>query len=223
MSLKIFITGTDTNIGKTYISTLLLKKFNQQGYSTLGIKPIASGCENINGKLVSADALALQQASSIKLPYELINPIALQPAIAPHIAATQQNIKLTSHLLREKCEAALNYPAQVTIIEGAGGWHTPLNDNETLADFVTLMKWNVILVVGIRLGCLNHALLTYQAMLQAKVPLLGWVANCLDPSMEAQQENIETLQRYLTIPCLNVVPFFNSSITGRESMHGVIS
>ncbi len=207
MSLKIFVTGTDTNIGKTYVATLLLHEFNQCGYSTLGIKPLASGCHYVEGKLYSDDALALQQASSIKLPYDQINPLAFQPAIAPHIAAAQIPINLSAALLKEKCHDALHHSADIHIIEGVGGWFNPLNETETMADFVTLMQFSTILVVGVRLGCLNHTLLTYQAIKQCKIPLLGWVANCIDPHMIAAEENIATLRHWLKSPCLGVVPY----------------
>jgi len=207
VSLKLFITGTDTDIGKTYIATALLRGFAKLGFSTLGIKPIASGCEMDNGRLYNADALALQQASSIKLPYELINPIALQPAIAPHVAAEWAQIALTSAWLQDLCLPALNYPADICVVEGAGGWLAPLNQQETLADFAVALQLNVVLVVGMRLGCLNHTLLTYHALQQAKIKVVGWIANCITPNMPAQHESITTLQNWLAVPCLGVVPY----------------
>jgi dethiobiotin synthetase len=211
MRLKVFITGTDTGVGKTYVAASLLHAFTKQGFSTLGIKPLASGCHVIDGKLYSEDALALQTASSIQLPYEYVNPVALQPAIAPHIAAAQIKINLSSALLQEKCLYAFSYPADVCIVEGVGGWHTPLNTTETMADFVTAMQLPVILVVGIRLGCLNHALLTYQAIKQSNVTLLGWIANCFDPAMEVIDANINALREWLSVPCLGVIEINSSS------------
>jgi dethiobiotin synthetase len=205
MSLKLFVTGTDTNVGKTYFATALLRKFTEQGFTTLGIKPVASGCQTVKGKLYSNDALALQKNSSIKLPYDQINPFAFQPAIAPHIAAAQEKINLNVAVLKNKCAYSLNYPADICIVEGVGGWLVPLNQQETMADFVISAKLNVILVVGIRLGCLNHALLTYRAIRQTHISILGWVANCVDPQTESQAENINALHHWLEVPCLGIV------------------
>lgn len=200
--MNIFITGTDTGVGKTYISTRLLKHYNEQGLKTIGLKPVASGCELLNGKLYNDDALALQQAASIKLDYDWVNPFAFEPPIAPHIAAMQENKSITIASLSEKLAPALNTPADVRIIEGAGGWLLPLNERETMADFVAQENFAVILVVGMRLGCLNHALLTAHAMQAANINCLGWIANCIDPNMPYLQENIATLKQRLAIPCI---------------------
>lgn len=204
--LNLFIAGTDTNVGKTYISTGLLSAFKQAGFSTVACKPVASGCEQRNGNLYNADALALQDACSISLAYEYINPFAFAPPIAPHIAAQQTGCILTVDLLKTKCQTVLNYPADICLIEGAGGWHTPLNRHETLADFVVHMQFNVILVVGMRLGCLNHSILTYQAMQHAGVKVCGWIANCIEPDMPVLKENLASLCTWLPIPCLGIVP-----------------
>jgi dethiobiotin synthetase len=206
MSLKIFIAGTDTDVGKTYVAAALLRLFSKLGYSTLGIKPIASDCHYHNNILLNNDALTLHAASSIKLAYKQINPFSFKSAIAPHIAAKAVNIKLSAQALRESCASAFCYPADVHIIEGAGGWYVPLNQTETMADFVIALQLPVILVVGMKLGCLNHALLTYQAMQHTHVVLIGWVANCIE-TMESCTENIQTLQDYLNVPCLGVIPY----------------
>src|SRR5262249_50518062 len=150
---KVFITGTDTNVGKTYVSTGLLKAFNQLGYSTLGLKPIASGCDWIDGKLRNSDALALQQASSLKLDYEQINPFAFEPPIAPHIAGNKLGLRLDVKNLTDALQPTLELNADIQIIEGAGGWHVPLNDRESMADLVKHLNLPVILIVGIKLGC----------------------------------------------------------------------
>ena len=210
IKLKLFIAGTDTDIGKTYISVGLLKLFNNQGLTTIGIKPVASGCEYKNGKLYNADAMLLQEASSRKLPYENINPITFEPAIAPHIAADYAEYQLSVDDIITKTNAALTYDAGVHIVEGVGGWLVPLNNQETMADFVAALNLPVILVIGMRLGCLNHAILTYNAIRQNKINLLGWIANCLDPNMSALTENIDTLREWLNVPCLGVVEYQQS-------------
>ncbi len=156
---RFFITGTDTNIGKTYISRGLLKLFNLQGYLTIAIKPIASGCEIIQGELYNQDALTLQQAANILLPYNTVNPICFSPPVAPHLAAQQINQIITVSSIVKQCQSALSTVADVCLIEGVGGWSVPLNQNETTADLLNALAAKVILVVGMRLGCLNHALL----------------------------------------------------------------
>lgn len=201
--LKLFITGTDTGVGKTHISIGLLNHFNQHGLSTLGIKPIATACTALR----NADAFALQRVSSIKLNYQQINPIAFAPAIAPHIAAAQVNYPLSVRTLLNKCHLALTYPADVCVVEGVGGWRVPLNEYETMADFVKQSSLKVVLVVGMRLGCLNHAILTYEAMQHDQVSILGWIANCIDPHMLALNENIATLQKWFPMPCWAIINY----------------
>jgi len=207
MSLQIFIAGTDTNAGKTYISAGLLSAFNHLGYKTLGIKPVASGCKSIDGALLNEDTLTLQQHSSITLPHHILTPFAFEPPIAPHIAAELSNHHLSVAQLNETCRPALEYKSDVSIIEGCGGWYVPLNQTETMADFVIANQFKVILVVGIRLGCINHTLLTYRAMMQDGIDVSGWIANCIDPDMEMKTENIISLQHRLPIPCLGIVDY----------------
>lgn len=200
--MHVFITGTDTGVGKTYVSTYLLNAFKNQGYQTLGIKPIATGC---NEYMQNEDALALQKASSIQLPYEKINPFAFSPPIAPHIAAQKANRKLSVSSLLTSINPLLQQAVDLCLIEGVGGWQVPLNDKETMADFVVAQQLPVILVVGMRLGCLNHALLTANAIQQSGAKLLGWIANCIEPDMPYLQENIDTIYERLTMPCLEVI------------------
>ncbi|MGB6976265.1 MAG: dethiobiotin synthase [Gammaproteobacteria bacterium] len=207
MASRFFVAGTDTGIGKTYISVGLLKAFNRLGHATLGIKPIASGCIRQDNKFLNEDALALQQASSVQLDYDYINPFAFEPAIAPHIAAARVNMPLTLENILHKTHYALNYPADISIVEGVGGWYVPLNQHETMADLVISLKLPVILVVGIRLGCLNHTLLTYQAIKGAGLMLAGWVANCPVPGSTETMEMVDTLKNWLNAPCLGVIDF----------------
>ena len=207
MAIKFFVTGTDTNIGKTYISTALLRKFNKMGFSTFGIKPVASGCRNISGKLRNEDALALQRVSSIKKSYKFVNQVALEAPIAPHIAAQLEGLHLTTKTLMEKINKSLSISSDVFIIEGAGGWFVPLNDKESMSDLVKLLNIPIILVVGIKLGCLNHTILTVNAINQINILFLGWVANCIEPQTKAIDENIKTLKAWVNAPCIGVVRY----------------
>ena len=205
--MKFFITGTDTGIGKTYVSVGLLRKFNELKFSTFGIKPIASGCQRVGSNLYNDDALALQRTASIKMPYEYVNPIALESPIAPHLAAKLNDQILSKDDLVEKINQFFKLPADVFIVEGIGGWFVPLNKEELLSDMVKLLKIPVILVVGIKLGCLNHTLLTIKAMNQEKIPLLGWVANCIYPTFLSFDEHVETLRTRIEVPCLGIIPY----------------
>jgi dethiobiotin synthetase len=207
MPRKIFITGTDTNVGKTYIAAGFIRKLNQHNIPTLGIKPVASGCELTENGLRNADALLLQSAGYKELDYIAVNPIALQPAIAPHIAAEQAGIELSVNKLLEVCQPTFMQAAEIIIIEGAGGWLVPLNTKETLADFVTALDLEVIFVVGMRLGCINHALLMWQVLQKNQVKVLGWIANFIDPEMHAARENLATLKTFISAPCLGEIHF----------------
>ena len=211
MSKLYFVTGTDTGVGKTTVSVCLIKTLNQLGYSTLGIKPIASGAEYIQGHLRNQDAIALQQVSSIKMPYDKINPFVFQLPIAPHIAAKKTNTLLNCQTLSDHCREALNTCADCIILEGAGGWLVPLNERESMADWVRLINANVIVVVGIRLGCLNHAQLTVQAIQKLNLPICGWFANCLDNTASFIDEQIYSLKCLLNIPCLGVLDYNKTS------------
>lgn len=195
---RIFITGTDTNIGKTYVSVKLLQEFKEHGLKTIGIKPVATSA--INGH--NQDALLLQQHSSIKLDYALINPFAFESPVSPNIAT----LDLTVDKVWASLQTVLNTKADIYIIEGVGGWLTPLNLLETMDDLVKKFEdIEIILVVGIRLGCLNHALLTYNAIKNANLNIAGWIANIIDPNCLAINENITTLKTYINAPCLRVI------------------
>ncbi|MCC5855020.1 MAG: dethiobiotin synthase [Idiomarina sp.] len=207
MSKCFFVTGTDTEVGKTKVSTLLMQSLASRA-SVTGFKPVAAGCELIEGRLQNEDALALMKASNLAMDYEQVNPIALQPPIAPHIAAAEARIKLS---IQQLSELWANYPksADYCLIEGAGGWCLPLNDREWMSDWVVQESFPVLLVVGMRLGCLNHALLTYRELKRAKVQVVGWVANqCQPEPMSRYQENLEYLKAQLAAPLIAEVPFF---------------
>jgi dethiobiotin synthetase len=205
-----FFTGTDTHVGKTLMSAGLLIAAKNQGLTTAALKPVAAGCDKTSEGLRNDDALLLQSAITEKMHYEQINPCALEAAIAPHIAAQQEGRRLSVDRLVGFCRGALSL-AEVTVVEGAGGWRVPINAHETMADLAKALNLQVILVVGIRLGCLNHALLTAEAIARDGLNLVGWVANCIDKDMPALQENIESLHARLQAPCLGVIPFLSEA------------
>ncbi|MEN3159671.1 dethiobiotin synthase [Alkalimonas sp. NCh-2] len=198
-----FVTGTDTDAGKTYVSTALLQGLNQAGFSAIGAKPIAAGVD-ASGK--NPDALALQQASLVLLDYAAINPILLQAAVAPHLAAAIEQQPLDETVLSQQL-SALQQQAEWVLVEGAGGWLLPLSATRYLADWVIEQQLPVLLVVGMKLGCLNHAMLTVREIERSGLRLLGWVANGVDPTMQLLQENIADLQQRIPAPCLGVLPY----------------
>lgn len=201
-----FITGTDTGVGKTLVAAALLHLAKQQGLKAFGVKPVAAGCEETAEGLRNDDALLLQAHSSVKLPYDQINPIALRAAKAPHIAAAQEGRRLNLDRLVGLCRGTLMQSADLRLIEGAGGWRVPLNNFESLSGLPLQLKIPVILVVGLRLGCLNHSLLTAEAIQRDGVQLAGWVGCGIDPQMESVEDNIDALKARLPAPCLGAVP-----------------
>lgn len=208
MVKKFFIAGTDTEVGKTYVSNCLLKTFNKVKKSTIGFKPIASGGYRKDGIVVNEDALQLIDNSSIKLPYQQVNPFSFIEEAAPHIASEKNNIVVNLEFMTKNITNSINQVSpDVAIIEGAGGWHTPINAKQSLSDFVKLMDLPVVLVVGIRLGCLNHSLLTVEAIKNSGIKLKGWVANIINPEIEYLQENIDTLKERIWEPMIGVVPY----------------
>ncbi|MHC2146877.1 dethiobiotin synthase [Pseudomonas sp. 210_17 TE3656] len=206
MSPAYFIAGTDTDVGKTTVAAGLLHAAQLAGLSTLGAKPVASGCTASAKGLRNDDALALIAQSSIKLPYEQINPFAFEPAIAPHLAAREAGVILSVQALLEPMRAVLAQGADFTLIEGAGGWRVPLSDQANLSDLAIALKLPVILVVGVRLGCINHALLSAEAIARDGLQLAGWVANIVDPRTSRLEENLASLAERLPAPCLGRVP-----------------
>lgn len=206
-----FVTGTDTEVGKTTISAGLLARANGEGLRTLGLKPLAAGCESTDGGLRNADALLLQRTASVELPYEQVNPLALAEPMAPHIAALREQRRLSADRLAAFCRGALMQPADFVLIEGAGGWRVPLNPRERLSRLPQLLEIPVILVVGIRLGCINHALLTAEAIARDGLNLAGWVANVQEPQMAGLQENIDSIRASLQAPLLGQVPWLEDA------------
>jgi dethiobiotin synthetase len=218
MSRILFITATDTGAGKTHISSGLLTVAAKRGLSTIGIKPVASGCTQEHGNIYNADALALLKASTHKLPYDLINTYRFLPAIAPHIAAHECATHLSVASLIHSTQPALDTRADLHVIEGFGGWHAPLNNNETMADYAVQINCEIILVVGMRLGCLNHAILTEKAIAASGGHCIGWIANVIDPDMSHCNENIESLCETLNSDLLGIVPF---GVSADHALHQV--
>lgn len=205
-----FVTGTDTDAGKTLVTSGLLALARRQGLSTLGLKPIASGSEATPAGLRNADALALQAQSHPPMSYAAINPFAFAPPIAPHLAARRAGADLTLDGLAARLRPQLALARDVTLVEGAGGWRVPLNDGEDLAGLARRLELPVILVIGLKLGCLSHARLTGEAILADGLPLAGWVGSLVDPAFATDEtlyrDNLATLERTLPAPCLGVVP-----------------
>ncbi|KTB67291.1 dethiobiotin synthase [Pseudomonas syringae] len=206
MSAAYFITGTDTDAGKTTVAAGLLHAARLAGLSTAAGKPVASGCVMTAQGLRNADALALQAECSVELDYDEVNPLALEPAIAPHLAAREAGVALTVESLLQPMRHILSKQADFTLIEGAGGWRVPLAGERNLSDLAIALKLPVILVVGVRLGCINHAVLTAEAIARDGLQLAGWVANVIDGETSRLEENLATLVERLPAPCLGQVP-----------------
>jgi dethiobiotin synthetase len=201
-----FITGTDTDAGKTFAACSILTAARQEGLTTAAVKPVAAGVIDTPQGKMNEDVLQLSQYCSLSLPSEIMNPACFDEPIAPHIAANRTGRRLFAGDLAMACQQVLAIGADLTLIEGAGGWKVPLNDSETMADIARYLALPVIMVVGMRLGCLNHALLTAQAIEADGLKLAGWIANQTTCRMDYYQENLETLKRLLSAPLLAEIP-----------------
>ena len=206
MNQSYFVTGTDTGVGKTLVSCALLHAFAARGLQVAGMKPVAAGCRREGASLISEDVELLQAAGNLRLPLGQVNPYAFEPPLAPHIAAAQAGVHIALSTIVAAFDA-LRSQADVIVVEGVGGFRVPLNAREDTADLAALLGLPVILVVGMRLGCLNHALLTAEAITQRGLTLAGWVANQIDPDMAALEENLITLKARLPAACLGIVPY----------------
>ncbi|MGP0172202.1 dethiobiotin synthase [Pseudomonas sp. NCHU5208] len=202
-----FVTGTDTEIGKTTIAAGLLHAARLRGLSTAAAKPVASGCVMTVQGLRNDDALTLLGECSLALRYEEVNPLAFAPAIAPHLAAREAGVLLDVTTLQKAVQAVLDRDADFTLVEGAGGWRVPLAGQQTLSDLPVALNLPVILVVGVRLGCINHAVLSAEAIARDGLHLAGWVANIVDPDTSRLADNLATLGERLLAPCLGQVPW----------------
>jgi dethiobiotin synthetase len=210
MTRLYFVTGTDTGVGKSIVTAGLLEAARAAGLRAVGLKPVAAGGFERNGEWVNEDALLLQASAGIALPYDEVNPVMLREAIAPHIAAERAGERLAVAPLAAAVRRVIDrFQPDVVLVEGAGGWLVPLNDRETLADVAKALRAEVLLVVGLRLGCLNHSLLTAAAIGAARLRLAGWIANTIDPVMPVLTENVATLEARLAAPRLGTVPWLD--------------
>ncbi|WP_035477537.1 dethiobiotin synthase [Aliagarivorans taiwanensis] len=220
MTKRFFVTGTDTEVGKTFTTQALLSALQARhtGCTVNGFKPLAAGAELIDGQWQNEDGIALQQASSSALNYSLVNPEVYPQAIAPHIAATlcqrpidESNIDAA---LVQICECS-----DWLLVEGAGGWHVPFNAKRCFSDWVVAHQLPVILVVGVRLGCLSHALLTAQAIRASGLPLVGWIANHLSEPTEVSHDNVGYLKEAIDAPLLGVLPYSPGTVPAELAMY----
>lgn len=200
-----FIAGTDTGVGKTHATCALLHALRAKDLTACGMKPVASGCFETAEGLRNDDALALQAASSAPMPYEWVNPLALREPLSPHLAAAHAGVEIGLAPLRDAFER-LHAVHDAVLVEGVGGWLVPLSRGLMASDIARQWQLPVILVVGLRLGCLNHALLSARAIATDGCRLVGWIGNRIDPDMAAVDENIATLRQLLPAPCLGVLP-----------------
>ncbi|MDB5802032.1 MAG: bioD [Rhodocyclales bacterium] len=213
MNKSFFLTGTDTDVGKTFVACALLQAWRANGLRAVGYKPIAAGAESIGddgGALCNEDALRLQAASAAGFSIARINPLCLPEAIAPHIAAERASITIDMHTLVAGFES-LRAETERVVVEGAGGFLVPLDDDADMSTLARQLGLPVILVVGLRLGCLNHALLTAQCIAACGLPFAGWIGNVLDANMPCLEENVSSLRQRLIAPCLGIVPRLASS------------
>ena len=192
MKAAYFITGTDTGVGKTRVACKLIRDYIAQGYKVIGMKPVAAGTELVNGAWVNDDVLKLEAAGNVKAPRALVNPYSFNEAIAPHIAAKKVGVKIEIKVIQQAFKKLADM-ADIVIVEGAGGFLVPLNDTETMADLAIALDIPIILVVGMKLGCINHTLLTIEAIQARNLSLHGWVANRIVPDMPYCDENIAAI------------------------------
>lgn len=220
MANTFFVTGTDTEVGKTLVTQALMQAAVESGRKVLGYKPVASGCMLLDGELKNSDALTLQASSSISLPYAMHNPYAFAPAIAPHIAAAQAHESISLGRLSDGLARLKATAVDWIFVEGAGGWRLPINDRQHLSDWAKAEHLPVILVVGARLGCINHALLTLEAIRHDGLVVAGWVLNHIDPQMSEFQANVEALKLRINAPLLGEIPWLGGEVT--ENVHNFI-
>jgi dethiobiotin synthetase len=203
--LDCFVTGTDTGVGKTWVSAGLMRSLAAAGLHVAGMKPVASGCRRTRTGLRNADAEQLQALASITPPYELVNPVRLAEAVAPHIAAARAGVRIDPEAIWAAYQE-LRRQANAVVVEGIGGWRVPLAETGTTADLVRLLDLPVLLVVGLRLGCINHALLSVESITADRIPLAGWVANHVDPRFTDSSEVINYLSEHIAAPLIGTVP-----------------
>jgi dethiobiotin synthetase len=205
-----FVTGTDTGVGKTLVSAALARALVARGLRVAVMKPIASGSDPTPDGARNSDALTLMAAANVPAPYEVVNPYCFLPPISPHIAAREARVAIDLAVLRSRLDS-LAAASDCVIVEGAGGWLAPISDTETMADLAAALSLPVLLVVGLRLGCLNHALLTRESLATRGMAFAGWVANAIDPHFDRAADNLATLCARLGEPPLASIPFLDRS------------
>jgi dethiobiotin synthetase len=216
MTKSYFVTGTDTEVGKTFVSAAILNACKRAGYSCSAMKPIASGCEWKDGELRNADALTLMEQATVAIPYKEVNPFAFEPAIAPHIAAAQAKQQIALPDLLTHTKKFMSYEADLKLIEGAGGWRVPLSEESDFSDYAKALGLPVLLVVSIRLGCINHALLSAESIRAKGLVVAGWFANRVSAGAEGEneaqkevtQQNIDSIAERIEAPLLATLPYF---------------
>ena len=217
MPRSYFVTGTDTGVGKTLVTAALLRRLRDAGVAVAGMKPVAAGAADGPEGRANADALLLQAESSVRHPYATVNPWLFEPAIAPHIAAAEAGLSIDTGRIVAAHER-LRAGAEVVLAEGAGGFLVPLDAKRSCAELPGLLGMEVLLVVGLRLGCLNHALLTAQAVAARGLAFSGWIGNSIDPDFSRRDANIETLAARLAAPCLGIVPWMAEPTVGKAAV-----
>ena len=213
MSTGYFITGTDTDCGKTLVTLGLMQSLKASGYRVAGMKPVASGSQQTAQGLRNEDAVSIQRRASDAIDYRLINPYAFEPAIAPHLAASDAGIRLEMDVIVE-CYRQLAATSDRVLVEGVGGWRVPLGTDWGVAELARKLDLPVILVVGVRLGCINHGLLSVESIKDSGSRLAGWVANHVDPGMLEPEGSIETLSRLIGAPLLGKIPYLDTPSPG---------
>jgi dethiobiotin synthetase len=217
MTRSLFVTGTDTGVGKTRIAAALCSALATRGHRVAAMKPVASGCVQTPDGLRNEDALALLSAMNVRARYSEVNPYAFEPAIAPHIAAEEAGTVIDFDVL-DRAYERLRLQSDFLVVEGAGGWLAPLDARRGFADLAAHWRTDVILVVGLRLGCLNHALLTAESIERRGLALRGWIANSIDPGFLRLPENVASLRSRIRAPCLGFFPF--EPLASLESVAG---
>lgn len=205
----IFIAGTDTDVGKTVASKAILNAFATKGLLTIGYKPVAAGCDKTDEGFRNSDALFLQQAATQNVAYDDVNPYALELPASPHIAAKKENVEIDYQVLSEKL-AKHKTNSDIVLVEGAGGWRVPVSDHDYLSSWVKKEQLPVVLVVGIKLGCLNHAILTAEQIRADGLEIVGWVANRVNPGTEHYADIIKMLEQKMAAPKIGEIPYLPS-------------
>lgn len=208
----IFVTGTDTGVGKTLVSQALVSYWVERDFKTSGFKPVAAGAEWCNGEMQNEDARLLLAASNTGIKYSQVNPCVLELATAPHIAAEKQHTQIDLEVLNSAYRTLTELSERI-VVEGAGGWQVPLTASISFADWVAEYQWPVLLVVNIKLGCINHARLTYRDILRYGCPVAGWVANVQSTEIDYSAEMISAIKGFIDAPLIGCIPPLNSQAT----------